>query len=239
MAEMLQKSADRQAELTRNISHELRSPLARMRVALELERKKSAMSADLERIDGEIGRLDDLIGQILSFSRLDSETPRKASNYDLAELIDEVSANVNYEGRTRGNDAVTVVTDTESPIKVHGYREAMHSALENVLRNAVRHSPPGEVVKLSASRSADGKLRISVSDKGSGVDDAELPRLFEPFFRTQRSAQARDEQGTGLGLAIAARALARNGGTIVASNNEDGGLIVTMALPDQPGGAQA
>jgi two-component system sensor histidine kinase CpxA len=239
MAEMLQKSADRQAELTRNISHELRSPLARMRVALELERKKSAMSADLERIDGEIGRLDDLIGQILSFSRLDSGTPRKASNYDLAELIDEVSANVNYEGRTRGNDAVTVVTDTESPIKVHGYREAMHSALENVLRNAVRHSPPGEVVKLSASRSADGKLRISVSDKGSGVDDAELPRLFEPFFRTQRSAQARDEQGTGLGLAIAARALARNGGTIVASNNEDGGLIVTMALPDQPGGAQA
>jgi signal transduction histidine kinase len=239
MAEMLQKSADRQAELTRNISHELRSPLARMRVALELERKKSATSADLERIDEEIGRIDDLIGQILSFSRLDSGTPQRASDYDLAELVDEVAANVNYEGRSRGNDAVTVVTETDSSIKVHGYREAMYSALENVLRNSVRHSPPGEVVTLAAGRFADRTLRISVADKGSGVDEAELPRLFEPFFRTQRSAQARDERGTGLGLAIAARALARNGGTIGASNNEDGGLVVTMTLPDQSGGTQA
>jgi signal transduction histidine kinase len=239
MAEMLQKSADRQAELTRNISHELRSPLARMRVALELERKKSATSADLERIDEEIGRIDDLIGQILSFSRLDSGTPQRASDYDLAELVDEVAANVNYEGRSRGNDAVTVVTETDSSIKVHGYREAMYSALENVLRNSVRHSPPGEVVTLAAGRFADRTLRISVADKGSGVDEAELPRLFEPFFRTQRSAQARDERGTGLGLAIAARALARNGGTIGASNNEVGGLVVTMTLPDHAGGTQA
>lgn len=239
MAEMLQKSADRQAELTRNISHELRSPLARMRVALELERKKSATSADLERIDEEIGRLDDLIGQILSFSRLDSGTPQKASDYDLAELIDEVAANVNYEGRIRDSDVVTVVTELESPLRVRGYREAMYSALENVLRNALRHSPPGEVVHLAAGRVADHLLRITVSDKGSGVDEADLPRLFEPFFRTQRPAQLRDEQGTGLGLAIAARALARNGGTIEASNREEGGLVVTMTWPDQAGGAQA
>jgi two-component system sensor histidine kinase CpxA len=94
-------------------------------------------------------------------------------------------------------------------------------------------------VTLAAGRFADRTLRISVADKGSGVDEAELPRLFEPFFRTQRSAQARDERGTGLGLAIAARALARNGGTIGASNNEVGGLVVTMTLPDHAGGTQA
>lgn len=236
MAGMLQKSADRQAELTRNISHELRSPLARMRVALELERQKSANSADLDRIDEEIGRLDDLIGQILSFSRLDSGSSQEASGYDVAELIDEVAANVNYESRARGSDAVTMSSTVQAPVAVRGFREAMYSALENVLRNAVRHSPPGAAVDVSVERSADGSLRISVSDRGDGVDEAELPQLFEPFFRTQRSARSRDERGTGLGLAIAARALARNGGSIDAANRDGGGLVVTMTLP-APGSA--
>lgn len=239
MAEMLQKSADRQSELTRNISHELRSPLARMRVALELERRKSANSADLDRIDEEIGRLDDLIGQILSFSRLDSGSSQETSEYDLAELVDEVTANVNYENRARGFDAVSVSMAAGKTIAMRGYREAMYSALENVLRNAVRHSPPDAIVDAIIERDSDRSLRISVSDKGEGVDDAELPHLFEPFFRTRRSTQSRGERGTGLGLAIAARALARNGGSIGAYNRDGGGLVVTMTLPPRTGTDQA
>jgi two-component system sensor histidine kinase CpxA len=231
MAGMLQKSADRQSELTRNISHELRSPLARMRVALELERKKSAISPDLERIDEEIGRLDDLIGQILSFSRVDSANLSQASDYDLAELIDEVVANVNYEGRIRGSDAIQVESTANTPVTLCGHREAMYSALENVLRNALRHSPPGEVVSLTVSDNNNMWIHITIADNGEGVANPELSQLFVPFFRTVRSSGERDARGTGLGLAIAARAVARNGGNISAANLDGGGLVVTIALP--------
>lgn len=234
MAEKLQKSARLQTELSRNISHELRSPLSRMRVALELERQKSGASANLERIDDEIERLDLLIGQIMSYSRMDSGDLVQAERYELADLVDEIVENVNYECKARGSNGVTVSAENIASTTVLGSRDAMTSAIENVLRNAVRHSPPGATVSLRVSRRDDGRLAIEISDKGSGVDKAELPLLFDAFYRTRSATQAPGEGGTGLGLAIAARAVARNNGSIVARNADSGGLVVTITIPEGP-----
>jgi two-component system OmpR family sensor kinase len=231
MAEKLQKSASQQTELTRNISHELRSPLARMRVALELQRQKSGDSADLARLDDEIGRLDHLISQILSYSRLDSGDLQQAGHYDLADLIEEVVENVNYECRASGSNRVSVAQQSVQTANVYGYRDAMNSAIENVLRNAVRHSPPGTAVSVRLDSPDSGNLQIEISDQGDGVEESELPLLFDAFYRTRRSVQQPGEQGTGLGLAIAARAVARNGGRIAANNGESGGLVVTLTIP--------
>jgi two-component system sensor histidine kinase CpxA len=238
MAEKLQKSARQQTELSRNISHELRSPLSRMRVALELERQKSGVSANLERIDDEIERLDLLIGQIMSYSRMDSGDLVQAERYDLADLVAEVVENVNYECKARGSNGVTVSAENIASTRVLGYRDAMTSAIENILRNAVRHSPPGATVSLRVSRGDDGRLVIEISDKGSGVDEAELPLLFDAFYRTRSAAKTPGERGTGLGLAIAARAVARNNGNIVAQNGDGGGLVVTIRIPDGPAAGQ-
>jgi two-component system sensor histidine kinase CpxA len=239
MADKLQKSASLQTELTRNISHELRSPLSRMRVALELQRQKSGASTDLERIDTEIERLDRLIGQILSYSRLDSGERLTADNYDLAELIDEIVENVNYECRANGKDGVTVTAEIAQSVIVYGYRDAMNSAIENVLRNAARHSPRGATVNVRVDRKDTEKMLIEISDTGGGVADADLPFLFDAFFRTRETAASGAEQGTGLGLAIAARAVSRNAGKIVAANRPGGGLVVTITLPVRVGTAHS
>jgi two-component system sensor histidine kinase CpxA len=231
MADKLQRAASQQTELTRNISHELRSPLSRMRVALELERQKSGGSADLARIDQEIERLDRLIGQILSYSRLDSGDLLHASNYDLVTLVDEVADNVNYESRSDESHGVTVVVNKLQSAVVYGYRDAMNSAIENVLRNAVRHSPRGATINVSVDRKDSEHMQIEIADEGTGVDEAELPLLFEAFFRTRRSMQESSEQGTGLGLAIAARAVSRNRGSITSRNGPGGGLVITITLP--------
>jgi signal transduction histidine kinase len=107
----------------------------------------------------------------------------------------------------------------------------MNSAIENVLRNAVRHSPPGTAVSVRLDSPDSENLQIEISDQGDGVEESELPLLFDAFYRTRRSVQQPGEQGTGLGLAIAARAVARNGGRIAANNGESGGLVVTLTIP--------
>jgi signal transduction histidine kinase len=232
MAARLQKSSAQQIELTRNISHELRSPLSRMRVALELERKKGGTSTDLERMDQEIERLDTLIGQILAYSRLDSGDSLAAMDYDLAELVEEVAENVRYEGKVGGSGGVSVIVARRNSVRVYGYRDAMNSAIENIVRNAVRHSTPGGTVSVRIDRNADDNLVIEIRDDGEGVEEADLPKLFDAFYRTRRSKQKSGEQGTGLGLAIAARAVARNHGNIAARNGEKGGLVITITVPE-------
>ena len=228
MATKLQRAARQQTELSRNISHELRSPLARMRVAVELARGKAGELSEFSRLDDEAERLDGLIGQILSYTRLDSTA--KPAPLDLEDVVQEVVENVNYECRADGMDGVDVQSKIDASPTNSRDRGAIASADENVLRNAVRHSPPQQAVTLTLRQSGNEAV-IDILDQGPGVDDAALGHLFDAFYRTRRSVEDLEDRGTGLGLAIAKRALNSNDGSIAASNAADGGLLVTLRLP--------
>ncbi len=227
MAEQLQRAAKRQTELSRNISHELRSPLARMRVAVELARRKAGDLSEFERLDLEAERLDSLIGQILSYTKLEADGERNMSPIDLGDVLSEVAENVNFECKF---DRVSIESGREVDVVVAGYRGALLSAIENVVRNAVRHSPQDGAVTVSLSCNSD-EVNIEIKDDGPGVTEDELPGLFEPFFRTRESAEKDGNDGTGLGLAIARRAVELHKGDISAQNRSEGGLIVRISLP--------
>lgn len=230
MAETLQKAVLQQAELSRNISHELRSPLARMRVAIEIAKRDAGEISELERLELEAERLDSLIGQILSYTRLESGTGLETVDLDLADVLQEVSENVNFECRSDNFDGVKVVTKIDDVPLFTGNRDALISGVENVLRNAVAHSPPDSEVSATL-KAEDGNAVIEICDQGDGVDEQDLAKLFEPFFRTRRSAESATHQGTGLGLAIAARAIQVNGGRISARNAPGSGLVMRIVLP--------
>jgi signal transduction histidine kinase len=227
MAEKLQSAVEQQSELSRNISHELRSPLARMRVAVELAKRQAGDLAEFDRLDIEAERLDELIGQILSYTRLDSGAGRESGPVDLADLIHEVAENVNYECQADEVRGIRVATRIDEAIVVNGHRDALMSAIENIVRNAVNHSPAGSEVTVRLARTDRGAL-IEVRDLGEGVATSDLARLFAPFFRTEASAS---RHGTGLGLAIAARAVHLHRGEIAAQNHDDGGLVIRITLP--------
>jgi two-component system sensor histidine kinase CpxA len=230
MAEKLQRAAAQQTELSRNISHELRSPLARLKVAMELAKRKTGELPEFDRIDDETERLDRLIGQILSYTRMESGSQAEVAAIDLADLVQEIVENVNFECRSEGYDGVSVDTRLDASPTVTGFADALTSAIENVVRNAVRHSPPNEKVTVRVARQADGAAIIEVTDRGEGVPEDELARLFEPFFRTRSATADGRNRGTGLGLAIAERAIQLNGGTVAATNRVGGGLRVVISL---------
>jgi two-component system sensor histidine kinase CpxA len=226
MAEKLQRAAQRQTEMSRNISHELRSPLARIRVAVELGRRKAGNLQEFERLDQEAERLDSLIGQILSYTKLEFDAARNRAPVDLADVVSEVAENVNFESKGE-----RIRVESDGPVIVNGFRGAITSAVENVVRNAVRHSPPDGDIVVTISSTGDGGV-ITIEDKGPGVNEHELASLFEPFFRTRQSAEEDGNGGTGLGLAIARRAVEElHGGSLVAKNRDSGGLTVTISLP--------
>jgi two-component system sensor histidine kinase CpxA len=226
MAEKLQRAAQRQTEMSRNISHELRSPLARIRVAVELARRKAGNLQEFERLDQEAERLDSLIGQILSYTKLEFDAARNREPVDLADVVSEVAENVNFESKGE-----RVRLRCNGPVVINGYRGAIMSAVENVVRNAARHSPPDEDILVSVAKTSDGGS-ITVEDNGAGVNEHELASLFEPFFRTRQSAEEDGNGGTGLGLAIARRAVEElHGGSLAARNRDSGGLAVTISLP--------
>ena len=221
MARELQLAWQRQAELTSNVSHELRSPLARLKVALELARRKTGEVPELARIDAETERLDDIIGQLLAFSKLDAKTHEAAATVNLVELLAGVIDDVRYEYTHEG---VNIELQSDSDVSVDGYPNALRSALENVLRNAASYG--GGEVQVSL-RTEPGHAVITVQDQGGGVPEPDLEHLFEPFYRAATSGES---HGAGLGLAIAARAIAMHEGSIGARNAGQG-LCVEMRLP--------
>jgi signal transduction histidine kinase len=210
-------------DLLRDISHELRSPLARLRIAAGLARKDAtrAQQGEFDRIDREVERLDAMIGQILRFSRLNEKSSLKMEEIDLTTLLDEAIEDARIEGAAAHSD---ITINQAGPVLVRGDRDSLRSAVENVLRNAVRFSPPDSVTEVGL-KVQDGNVFVSVADSGPGVDPALLTRLFDPFFRGDPS------NGVGLGLAIAKRAMDFNGGAISAANTPAGGLQVVMRLP--------
>jgi two-component system sensor histidine kinase CpxA len=228
MADRLRANRSALTRLLGDISHELRSPLARMRVALGLARRPSADTArQLDRMEREIERLDVLISQVLKLARLNgTDMPVEREPFDVDEMIDEVVRDAAFEG-TAKSCKVAVIGAAHSVVS--GNRELLRSAIENVLRNAVRYSPQGAPVEVAVERSAAG-ITISVRDRGPGVPAGELERIFEPFYRVAESRD-RDSGGEGIGLAITSQVMKAHGGTARADNRAGGGFEVQLNLP--------
>jgi signal transduction histidine kinase len=233
MAERLESMVSAQQRLLGDISHELRSPLARLGVALGLARQRSgneAMGA-LDRIERESDNLNEMISQLLALTRLESGTDgRKRTNVDLALLVREVAGDADFEARSL-NRSVNVVASEQCSL--NGVEELLRSAVENVIRNAVRFTPEGTAVEVALRKqNVDGNKYaiISVSDSGQGVPEESLEKIFQPFYRAEDARDRQSGGGTGLGLAITERAVRMHGGSIKASNSPEGGLVVEMKL---------
>jgi two-component system sensor histidine kinase CpxA len=226
MAERIQASITDKELLLRDVSHELRSPLARIRVALALAERKADVAAqqDLERIDQETERLDQLVGQILTLARLRSSKLEDHVEVDLNELVSQVVEDAQFE---HPNARIGLKAGTAA--KISGNAAELASAVENVVRNAVLHSGPDVEVGVEL-KSTPGEIAITVTDSGPGVPEDDLNRLFDPFYRVDPSRDHK-QSGYGLGLAIASRIIERHGGTLNASNRTDGGLAVSFRLP--------
>jgi len=223
MTRELQRAWQRQAELMSNVSHELRSPLARLKVALELTRRETGELAELDRIDMETERLDEIIGQLLTFSKLDASAHEAAELVDLAELLAGVIDDVQFEHAPK---TVDIDLRCDSEILIKGYPLALRSTFENLLRNAAAHGA-GQIQVIVR---ANGEYAIvEVHDQGGGVPDAELAHLFKPFYRASTPGQF---QGVGLGLAIVARAIAIHDGSVDARNTDEG-LCIEVQLPSK------
>jgi two-component system, OmpR family, sensor kinase len=227
MADKLRANRAAITRLLRDISHELRSPLARMRVAVGLARQPAADPArQMERLEREIERLDSLISQVLKLARLHgSDAHFEREQFDLDEVIEQVVGDANFEGAVKG---CSVRLSGAAHAKINGNRELLGSAIENVLRNAVRYSPVGMPVEVSVERRA-GLVWIVIRDRGPGVPAADLERIFEPFYRVAE-ARDRDSGGEGIGLAITSEVMKAHGGTARANNQEGGGLEVILSL---------
>jgi two-component system, OmpR family, sensor histidine kinase CpxA len=236
MAERLESLLTSQRLLFRNVSHELRSPLARLNVALELARQSAAAEVPgyLDRIEREAERLNRLIGQMLTLARLESGMdPAQQGVFDLGGLVQEVVADGDFEARAR-HSAVRMVS--RETCVIFGAAELLRSAMENVVRNAVHSTMEGTETEVSVSHRAapeGAHAVIEVRDHGPGVPEKELANIFHPFYRLG-PVHERHTGGTGLGLAIAERAVRIHGGTIAAANAPGGGLLMTICIPTVP-----
>ena len=234
MAERLEILVKAQSRLLNDISHELRSPLARLNVALGLARQRSdGESAEmLDRIELEASRLNELIGRILTLARLeDGEQGVPQTPVPLDELVANVAEDAEFEAQARHCHVHTVIP--EGDWGVRGNASLLHSAVENVVRNAIRYTQEGTTVEVELTSEEGGngpEAMLKVSDSGPGVPPSSLEKLFEPFYRID-DARGRLTGGVGLGLAITERAVRFHGGRVSAHNREEGGLRVEIRLP--------
>jgi two-component system, OmpR family, sensor histidine kinase CpxA len=233
MAEQIESLMASQRRLITDISHELRSPLARLSVALGIARRSVDRDprAALDRIELESERLNELIGSLLHLSRLEAGTEMMDSEpFALDQLVREIALDADFEARSR-NRGVNVVA-AEHCVAT-GKRDLLRSAVENVIRNALRYTAEGTSVEVSLAcerNSFAGQAVIRVRDHGKGVPQESLVNIFTPFYRVGDSRE-RSSGGSGLGLSIADRAIRLHGGSVRAENCPDGGLLVEARLP--------
>lgn len=228
MAERIQTLLGAQRSLLHDVSHELRSPLARMAAAIGLARQDTSRRDEMfERVEREMVQLDALVGELLGLSRLEHDAERAMSQpVCIATLVQERVADARFEAAAR---AVAIELDIASEAAgrcVSGHRALVARAIDNVLRNAIKYSPDGAVIRVVLATDA-GLLRLSVRDHGPGVPSAALERIFDPFFRIHPITR----DGTGLGLSISRRAVEAHGGRIAARLPAGGGLQIDIDLP--------
>jgi len=236
MAGRLEDLVGAQSQLLNDISHELRSPLARLNVALGLARQRAGAEAQgvLERIELEATRLNDLIGRLLTLARLEAgEDAMRRTAFSLDELIRDVVKDAEFEAQDRSRG---VRCEIEEEVVVWGSPSLLRSAIENVVRNAMRHTAEGSEVLVRLNReNSPGRSEavVRVLDSGPGVPAGALDKLFRPFYRID-DARGRNTGGVGLGLAITERAVRLHAGAVHASNRPEGGLVVEIRFPLDP-----
>jgi two-component system sensor histidine kinase CpxA len=224
-------------DLLSTVSHELRSPLTRLIMSLALLRKQSPPESEelLQRMEHDVERVDKLMGQLLTFARLQTGlTSDERDNVNLSQLVEEVVADGDFEARSCGK---SVRLEAEGSVVIEKADEqALRSACENIVRNAIRFTAPGSEVKVILRTEKMGSLSqavLSVRDYGPGVPGELVQQIFEPFFRAKvPKGDSRGNNGTGLGLAIALEAIRQHRGTIIASNANPVGLEVKIRLPN-------
>ncbi len=233
MAERIETLMIGQRRLLRDISHELRSPLTRLNVALELARQRAGAEAqgDLSRIELEVNRLNELIGQLLTLSRLESKlTDNSKTKMNMADIINQIAEDADFEAHSRNRRVSVQILDR--PVIV-GIQALLRSAIENIVRNAIYYTAENTTVEISLRQSVNDNesyVVIGVQDHGPGIPERELEKIFQPFYRVA-DARDRGTGGVGLGLAITDRAVRLHGGMVKAANIKEGGLLVEIILP--------
>jgi two-component system OmpR family sensor kinase len=224
MAQKLQNLVTAQRRLLHDVSHELRSPLARLHAAIGLARQDPRkLEPSLDRIEREAARVDELVGEVLTLARLEGGTASGAEEtVDFADLVADIAEDARFEAEAAGRK---VALRSAEQVLVRGRSELLHRAVENVVRNAVKHTSPGTTVEVELSVAGERAI-LHVTDRGPGVAPGEAERIFEPFYRGSA-----DPDGFGLGLAIAHGAVAAHAGAIRAANAPGGGLRVEIDLP--------
>lgn len=226
MASRLESLLEAQRRLLHDVSHELRSPLARLQAAADLVRQQPERAAEfIERIERDTGRMDQLVGELLTLARLDSGiSGNLEEKLDLRDMLDEIADDARIEAEHKH---CSIDLEIDGQLVVRGSHELLYRAIENVVRNAVLHSPEAGRISISA-QSKDGRLHIAIGDNGTGVPEGDLAAIFEPFVR---SGSGRSIAGYGLGLAITRRVIEAHSGLVSAANRAEGGLIVVLELP--------
>lgn len=227
MAERLELLVSAREQLLHDVSHELRSPLARLQLAIGLARQNEGnVENSLQRIEHEAGRLDKMIGELLALSRAESNNLADDESVDLYGLVDAVVSDARYEAQVPGVDIVLQASsDVEYTVK--GNAELMRRAVDNIVRNALRFSSHGQQVTVVLTR-IDQLFQIEVSDQGPGVEESKLSSIFDPFVRVKSALSGK---GYGLGLAITRKVVLAHGGQVEARNGELEGLVITLRIP--------
>jgi two-component system sensor histidine kinase CpxA len=230
MAHRLQLYQQSNQRLLRDVSHELRSPLARLRVALEIARNKdqSRVVEELNRIELESERLETLVDEVLGLLRESTGSQSlQLVKFDLCELLQDLVTTVNYEA---GEADQEIELELAPSLVLNADRELLWRVFENLLRNALVHAGGYGGIQLVASQTPENEIQVAVRDSGPGIAEHHIERVFEPFYRVDE-ARNRKTGGHGLGLAIAASAVRRHGGRISAANRASGGLEILVVLP--------
>lgn len=233
MADRLESLVDAQKLLLRDVSHELRSPLARLSVALELAREDAGeeMKGHLGRIEREAQRLNQLIGQLLTLSSMEAaDGTEDFGCISLKQLLEELIPDAEYEAQQRQS---SVILYAEGDVAVRGRRELLYRAIENVVRNAIRYTEPGTEVEIRLAALQEGANRIAtleINDRGPGIPEKEIESIFRPFYRVDR-ARSPHTGGFGVGLAIAERSVKLHHGDVRAFNRKEGGTSIQMRFP--------
>jgi two-component system sensor histidine kinase CpxA len=237
MAERLESLVGAQQLLLRDVSHELRSPLARLSVALELAREDGSaeMAKHLDRIERETEKLNQLIGQLLTLSSMEAiESVARFEPVSLNQVVAQIIPDAQYEASQR---QCSVVFHADGECTTPGNRQLLYRAIENVVRNAVKYTTPGTEVEISVGAGKDETGHsvnvVEVSDRGPGIPEAEIEAIFRPFYRVDR-ARSQETGGFGVGLAIAERTVKLHGGRVSGRNRSGGGATIRMQFPSEP-----
>lgn len=235
MARRLEELITTREHLMRDMSHELRSPLARLQAAIALAAERNSLAPETrDRIDQEIGRMNQVIGEMLRYSSLDASANNRLRLVRVDKLLKQLVDVEEIEARNAG---CVIELKTDKDVVVAGDPEMLQSCFENILRNAIRHSPADSVIEINArsigknknTNRSSGSVLITISDRGPGVPKEQVDKIFLPYVRINDGNN--DVNRTGLGLAIVRRIVEKHAGNVRAANREAGGLIVTVELP--------